>query len=219
MSGPGEADRFSVRISAGIEALGLNPDQFPIAGYAAYLCLLKQWNRAYNLTSIRTPAEMVTHHIQDSLSVLPYLHGDRALDVGTGAGLPGLILAMARPDMRWVLLDSRQKKIRFLNQAILDLRLTNVETVCKRVEEYRPAALFSRVITRAFGSLSKFYVGTRHLIAPDGSLLAMKSGVVSGELEKLQGLKNAPACIKIYSLSHPGLRKTRCLVEIRPSAE
>ena len=158
---------------------------------------------------------MVTHHVLDSLSALPYLHGNYCLDAGTGAGLPGLILAMARPDMRWVLLDSRQKKIRFITHAIMELRVTNVEITCARAEEYRPEALFTTVITRAFGSLHKFYAHAKHLAAPEGILLAMMGEDIAGEIVKLRGLKGAPV-VQVHSLAVPGVEKERCLVEMRP---
>lgn len=214
MSDPGSAEQLAARISAGIEALGQQPGQHPVARYVTFLQLLGQWGKAYNLTAIRTPDAMVTHHVLDSLAVLPYLRGVHALDVGTGAGVPGLILALARPDMRWVLLDSRRKKIRFITQAIMELRLTNIETVSARVEDYRPAVLFTTVITRAFGSLRKFYAGAKYLVAPGGVLLAMKSGDMAGEIEELKKTKDPPGFVQTHKLDVPGVEKARCLVEI-----
>jgi 16S rRNA (guanine527-N7)-methyltransferase len=213
LSKPGSAGQLAERINAGIEALGQQPGQHPIDRYVSFLQLLTQWNKAYNLTAIRTPDAMVTHHVLDSLAVLPYLRGVHALDIGTGAGVPGFILALARPDMRWVLLDSRQKKIRFITQAIMELRVTNIETVCMRAKEYRPEALFTTVITRAFGSLHKFYANAKYLIVPEGILLAMKGGDIAGEIEELQGLKDAPV-VQVHSLAVPGVEKARCLVEM-----
>lgn len=213
MSKPESAGQLAERISAGIEALGQQPGQHPIDRYVSFLQLLTQWNKTYNLTGIRDPEKMVTHHILDSLSVLPFLNGDRCLDVGTGAGVPGLILALSRTDMQWVLLDSRQKKLRFITHVIMELRVTNVETVCARVEEYRPAALFTTVITRAFGSLHKYYAGAKHLIAPAGILLAMKGVSIAGEIDELQRLKDTPV-IKVHSMAVPGVGKERCLVEM-----
>ena len=208
------AGQLAEQMSAGIEALGQQSRQHPVVQYVSYLRLLTQWNKTYNLTAVRDPEKMVTHHILDSLAVLPYLCGDHALDVGTGAGLPGLVLAMARTDMHWILLDSRQKKIRFITQAIMELRLANVETVCVRVEEYRPAALFTTVITRAFGSLVNFYESAKHLLAPAGVLLTMKGGDLSGEIEELQDSKDAPGFIRLHKLAVPGVAKDRCLVEM-----
>ena len=214
MSRTWSAGDLAERITAGIEALGQQPRLHPVESYVAFLRLLDQWGKAYNLTAVRAPEAMVTHLILDSLAVLPYVRGARALDVGTGAGIPGLVLALARPAMHWTLLDSRKKKIRFINQAIMDLHVTNVETVCSRVEEYRPAELFSTVTSRAFGSLLEFYTGARHLLAPDGVLLALKGGDISREIREVQETRDAPA-LEVQALLVPGTEKKRCLVEMR----
>ena len=134
------------QLQAGLQAQGEDPLAHPCDSYLAYIDLLDKWNRAYNLSGIRQKSQMLTHHVLDSLSVLPYLHGASGLDVGSGAGLPGFILALARPDMHWVLLDSNQKKTRFLNQALLELGPENIEVVRARVEDYRPEQVFSTVI-------------------------------------------------------------------------
>ena len=214
MSKSKSAGHLAEQISAGIEALGQQSGQHPVDSYVSFLQLLTLWNKNYNLTAIREPEKMVTHLILDSLFVLPFLRGDHGLDVGTGAGVPGLILALARPDIHWVLLDSRQKKIRFITQAIVELRMTNVETVCMRVEEYRPAALYTTVTTRAFGSLHKFYANSKHLIVPEGILLAIKGGDLSGEIGELQESKDAPGSINIHRLKVPGVEMERYLVEM-----
>ena len=202
------------RISAGIEALDQRPGQHPVDKYVSLLQLLRQWNQAYNLTAITDPEKMVTHHVLDSLSALPYLRGNHCLDAGTGAGLPGIILALTDPERQWVLLDSSRKKIRFVNQAIMELSLANVQTVCVRIEQYRPEQLFTTIITRAFGRLSEFYASSKHLLAPDGVLLAMKGGNVVAEVEELQGSKDAPDFIRVHRLAVPGVEKDRCLVEV-----
>lgn len=190
---------------------GLQPDEYPVTVFAAYLELLMQWNKAYNLTAIRDQKKMITHHILDSLSVLPYLHGNRCLDVGTGAGLPGLILALTAPEKQWVLLDSNHKKVRFVNQVILELTIQNIETVCSRVEDYNTDKLFSTVITRAFGRLRKFYRLSRHLLSPNGKLLAMKGTEISEELMELD-----PSTVKaqVHILPDHGKTGRRSLVEM-----
>lgn len=148
----------------------------------AFLHLLEKWNAAYNLTAVREPEKMVTHHVLDSLAVMPYLRGPRVVDVGAGAGIPGIPLALACPDFEFVLLDSNAKKTRFITQAINELGLTNVAVERARAEDYRPARLFDTVITRAFASLAEMLDMTQHLGAPDGVFVAMKGNYPQDEL-------------------------------------
>lgn len=138
-----------------------------------YLRLLAQWNRVHNLTTITDPEEMVTKHLLDSLSVWRYLPEARILDVGTGAGLPGIPLALACPDRAFVLLDSRAKKLGFVRHAVRELGLANAQTVHARVEDYRPDNAFDGVIARAFAALPKLAELARPLLKPGGLLLAM----------------------------------------------
>jgi 16S rRNA (guanine527-N7)-methyltransferase len=142
-----------------------------------YIALLAKWNRTYNLTAIRDPAAMVTQHLLDSLSVLPHLplaSDGRLADAGSGAGLPGIPLAIARPAWRVVLAESNQKKAAFLRQAAIELALGNVAVHEGRVEAWRPQPLFDVVISRAFAALEDFITACRHLVAPGGTLAAMK---------------------------------------------
>jgi 16S rRNA (guanine527-N7)-methyltransferase len=143
-----------------------------------YTALLAKWNRTYNLTAIRDPLDMVAHHLLDSLSVLPYLalkaQGARLADAGSGAGLPGIPLALARPGWHVALAEASQKKAAFLRQAAIELRLPNVEVYEGRVEAWRPQPLFDVVISRAFAALADFIAACRHLAAPGGTLAAMK---------------------------------------------
>jgi len=141
----------------------------------AFLHMLVKWNRVYNLSAIKAPADMVNLHLLDSLSVLPFLNGNSCIDVGTGAGLPGIPLAIARPDMRFALLDSNSKKTRFVQQACIELGLKNVTSVHDRIERYQPPQKFDTVTARAFTSLPDLLTLTRHLITDGGQLLAMKS--------------------------------------------
>lgn len=142
-----------------------------------YLALLSKWNRTYNLTAIRDPHAMVVHHVLDSLAVVPHLplaEHARIADAGSGAGLPGIPLAIARPDWHVALAESSEKKAAFLRQAIIELALANVEVHEGRVEAWRPQPLFDLVISRAFAALADFFAACRHLVRPDGTLAAMK---------------------------------------------
>lgn len=140
-----------------------------------FLSMMVKWNRVYNLSAIKEPAQMVNLHLLDSLAVLPYLSGKSCIDVGTGAGLPGIPLAIARPDMRFALLDSNSKKTRFIQQACIELGLKNVSPVHERVETYQPEQKFDTVTARAFTAMPDLLSKTRHLLADGGKLLAMKS--------------------------------------------
>jgi 16S rRNA (guanine527-N7)-methyltransferase len=160
------------RLLAGLVALKLDP---ALAGpLLRYLGELVLWNKAYNLTAVREPAEMVTRHLLDSLVLLPHVAG-RVLDVGTGAGLPGIPLALANPALHVTLLDSNGKKARFLRHAQRQIPLTNVEVVEARAEAYVPAAPFDAAVSRAFASLGDFLTATARLVGP-GSSLTMAAG-------------------------------------------
>lgn len=192
-------------LERGIRALGQDPAEHPIESYLAWIALLGKWNRAYNLSGIRDPARMITHHLLDSLAVLPFVHGRHCLDVGTGAGLPGFILALALPQTRWVLLDSNRKKTRFLNQAVLELKPGNVEVVAGRAEDYRPPEPFTTVTCRAVASLQRLQAMTAHLRAGGGRLLAMKGAELRDELAQVHGAR-------VHELHIAGIRGKRHLV-------
>ncbi|HEX2549415.1 MAG TPA: 16S rRNA (guanine(527)-N(7))-methyltransferase RsmG [Gammaproteobacteria bacterium] len=174
-----------------------------------YLELMLSWNRVFNLTSITDPKDMVLLHILDSLSISPYLVGDRIIDVGTGAGLPGIPLAILHPEKHFVLLDSNHKKTRFLTQAVLELKLPNVEIVTERVEKFHPTTLFHCILSRAFASLSTMLTETHHLLAENGVFLAMKGMYPEKELMDIP-----PQFIvrKIHRLTINGLTAERHLV-------
>lgn len=177
---------------------------------ADYLELLARWNQTYNLTAVREPEEMVTRHLMDSLVVLPFVEGERMLDVGTGAGLPGLVLAMARPGQRFVLLDSSGKKTRFVEHAVVRLGLRNVEVVQARVEDYEDEEGFAVVLSRAFASVADFIRLAGHLARPEGRLLAMKGALPEAELAALPAGWGLQA---VHKLSVPGLAGRRHLLE------
>ena len=147
--------------------------------------LLNKWNKAYNLTSVRDPQEMLVKHILDSIVVSPYLQGDRFIDVGTGPGLPGLPLAIINPTKQFVLLDSLGKRISFIRNAVRELGLTNVEPVLSRVEEYQPEQKFDGVLSRAFASLKDMTDWCTHLPKQDGYFYALKGIYHEDEVQEL----------------------------------
>ena len=204
-----------VDLASGIAALGLDLSAAQRATLAAYLELLGKWNKTYNLTAIREPQRMVTHHLLDALAVAPHLPataGLRILDVGSGGGVPGIPLAIARPDAHVALVDANHKKGAFLLQATIELGLPNVESHAVRIEDYAPASPFDIVISRAFSDLAAFATaGARHL-APHGKMLAMKGVHPDEELALLPDefvVEAAP------SLAVPGLDAARHLIIMR----
>lgn len=175
-----------------------------------FLTLLLRWNRTYNLTAVRDPEAAVTRHLLDSLAVLPYLTGSPVLDLGSGAGLPGIPLAIAVPSHRFVLLDGNGKKIRFVRQAALELGLSGVEAVQARMESYRPQQKFATIISRAVAELETLWRAAEPLLATPGRVLLMKGRRPEAELAALSAPN--PQC---HRLSVPGLEAERHLIEIR----
>jgi 16S rRNA (guanine527-N7)-methyltransferase len=174
-----------------------------------YLVLLEKWNQVYNLTAVRNLAKMVSAHVLDSLSVLPHLSGASLLDVGSGAGLPGIPITIARPAWEVTLLDSNHKKSAFLRQAVADLALKNANVVCERVESWAPQREFDIIISRAFSDLGEFASLTGRLLAPGGLLAAMKGLYPYEELERLpSGFRLR----EVRALRVPGLEAERHLV-------
>ncbi len=207
-------------LADGVAALGLatpiGPDMQ--AKLLAYLVLLDKWNRTHNLTAIREPERMITHHLLDSLAVLPHLpsrSGLRVIDIGSGGGLPGIPLAIVRPDWRLALLDSNFKKAAFLRQAVIELPLPNVEVVAARVEHYAPVVPFDIAISRAFSDLAVFAGASASLLAPEGRLVAMK-GVYPHE--ELDHLPSGVGVTATPSLRIPGLDGDRHLVIMERAA-
>lgn len=150
-----------------------------------YLELMQTWNRAFNLTTITDPRDMVYLHLIDSLSVQPYLQGERLLDVGTGAGLPGIPLAIVNPDQHWVLLDKNSKKTHFLTQVIAELGLKNASAVHSRSEDFHPSQCFDSILSRALCTIRLFVETTEHLLCPQGLFIAMKGKYPKDEMDEL----------------------------------
>jgi 16S rRNA (guanine527-N7)-methyltransferase len=178
----------------------------------AYLELLLKWNSAYNLTAVRDPQQMVTRHLLDSLAIAPHLRGRNVIDVGTGAGLPGIPMAILFPERRFALLDSNGKKTRFLFQVKTALRLDNMLVHHARVESYQPPEPYDAVLSRAFASLVDMVACCRHLLAPTGYFLAMKGAYPA---EELAALDPAYTVAAVHALTVPGLGEQRHLVELR----
>ena len=192
----------------GITQLGIMPGVPIQEKLLDYLELLNKWNKVYNLTAIRDPHQMVNHHLLDSLSVAKHLWPGQWLDVGCGAGLPGMVLAIALPDRHFTMLDSNSKKTSFVQQAIIELGLSNASVICARVEDWRPPERFDGIISRAYSELGDFLRSTRHLISEQGKWAAMK-GSPEQELERLP---SGCRVERVIPLQVPGLHAARSLV-------
>lgn len=202
-------------LQQGMIVLGQNAPAPLCEQYLVYLDLLVRWNNTYNLTGIKDPEQMILRHLLDSLCVRPYIDAQPCLDVGTGAGMPGLVLALSLPDTHWVLLDSNRKKVRFLNQAILELGIGNAEVIHERVEDFTVDQPFPIITSRALGSLTRFREITTHLSNGATRLLAMKGTLPQDEIAKL----GENIDIKAQKLSVPGLDEERHLVIMQSMKE
>jgi 16S rRNA (guanine527-N7)-methyltransferase len=208
-------------LAQGLAALNIDLSATQQASFLQYVALLNKWNKVYNLTAVREPERMIGLHILDSLAVLPHLaetkmhtqtRAQRLLDVGTGGGLPGIALAIARTDMHVTMLDSLQKKTTFVRQAIGELSLINAAVVCGRVEQFKPTEKFDVVISRAFAELSDFVNGAAHLLADDGRMFAMK-GV--NPVDEIARLSSGFEVEKVIELNVPQVEGKRHLVVIK----
>lgn len=187
-------------LAQGVAAMGLDVDASKQEKLLAYMALLQKWNKVYNLTAIRNAEEMVRLHLLDSLSVLPHIHGKNLLDVGSGGGLPGIVLAIVKPELQVTTIDTVQKKAIFMRQVKGELALDNLHVVHGRVEDYQPDEKFETIISRAFSELALFISLTRHLIAPHGRWLAMKGQLLQDELAKMDKKPNKIIPLKVYGL-------------------
>lgn len=225
-----DAAELRARLDAGLAAMAPAIaealDEAARGQLVHYLLLLARWNRAYNLTAVRDPREQVARHLLDSLAILPWVTRGPVLDLGTGAGLPGIPLAIARPELAFTLLDSNGKKTRFVRQAVLELGLAQVEVIQIRLEAYRPPRKFATIVARALASLPDLYRGARNLASDDARLLALKGRLAREELNALLaclpaaaataaravGAERAEPCI--HPLVVPGVDGERSLIEV-----
>ena len=206
---------MTITLERGAAALNVDLPDGALAKMQDYIDLLLRWNKRFNLTAIRDRPRIVVEHLLDALSVVHALHGKRIIDVGTGAGLPGLILAISRPDCAFTLLDSNGKKTRFIREVVRALEIGNVEIVEQRCEDYRPGAGFDTVVCRAFAPLPRLISVAGHLRADDGILLAQKGLFPEDEVAEL----GASWQVQSTPIRIPSLAKTRHLLTLRPAAE
>jgi len=199
-------------LEAGSLALKLNLSELQKSALLTYLDLLGKWNKTYNLTAILEPERMLTHHILDSLAVSPYLLDGSLLDVGSGAGFPGLPLAIVRPDIKVTVMDASQKKCGFMQQVVIELGLANVSVQHARVENFQVQKKYEQIVSRAFSDLSEFVRLSSHLLAPGGHWLAMKGVHPEEEITRLKEVR----VINSTPLHVPGLNAERCLIVMEP---
>lgn len=209
------SNSFQAKLERGIDRLGIVVTPEAMARLLAYHELLVKWNKAYNLTSVRDPAEMIDRHLIDSLSILPFIEDSNLLDVGTGPGLPGMIVALVKPELPVAMLDSNGKKTRFLNQVKMALQVNNAQVVHHRLESWQPEQKFAQITSRAFATLSDMVGFARHLLAPDGRFVAMKGQYPEAELA---ALPSDVRVVKVVPLQVPGTDGERHLVELSLSA-
>jgi 16S rRNA (guanine527-N7)-methyltransferase len=210
VAGPVQAE-LARCLEKGVAELGLSLDRDNRSKLLQYLALLEKWNKVYNLTAIRDRGKMVSGHLLDCLAVTPYMTGTRVLDAGSGAGFPGIPVAVARPGIQVALLDSNHKKAAFLRQAVADLQLNNATVICERVEAWHTGEKFDCIISRAFAEIAEFIALTRHLLAPGGVFAAMKGVHPFEEIERLPPDFRVR---QVHAFAVPGLEAERHLVLI-----
>jgi 16S rRNA (guanine527-N7)-methyltransferase len=199
-------------LAAGVAEMGLDVTSEQQQKLLQYLSLLNKWNKVYNLTAVREPLEMVTLHLLDSLSVLPYISAKNLLDVGSGGGLPGIVLAICLPHLQVTTIDTVQKKAIFMRQVKGELGLDNLQVMHGRVESYQPSEKFELIVSRAFSELALFVNLTKHLLIQNGRWLAMKGQLPQSELEAVE-LENLDVKVKkIIPLTVAGLDAERHLL-------
>jgi 16S rRNA (guanine527-N7)-methyltransferase len=195
-------------LNEGLDALDLLVTQAQQKKLIAFIALIEKWNKAYNLTAIRNPEQMVRLHLLDSLAIANYIQGPKVLDIGTGAGLPGIPLALIYPDYSFVLLDSNSKKTRFVQQAVIELGLKNVTVWHGRIEHYQPTIYFNSIVSRAFSSVQSFVSVASERLSSGGVLLAMKGRHPDKELQQIDN------DFSVIPIMVPGVDAERCLVQL-----
>ncbi len=195
----------------GAQQMGINLTDAQVKSLLGYLDLLQKWNKAYNLTAIRNELEMVRLHLLDSLTVVPFIGDGPVADIGTGAGLPGVVIAIMKPDTQITMVDSNIKKVNFVRQAIGQLGLKNAQVTHTRVEELVPEPCFKQITSRAFASLEDMIEWTQHLACAEGEFLAMKGQIPSQEINLLSDRFQ----IESHPLSVPDEPGERCLVVLK----
>lgn len=204
---------YKALLKTGLKKLNIELSDDKIELLLAYHALLVKWNKAYNLTAVRDPEEMIRRHLLDSLSILPHITGDRILDVGTGPGLPGIPLAICFPEKNLTLLDSNGKKTRFLTQAKIELKLDNMTPVQSRIESFETES-FDAITSRAFATLKDMVDGSIHLLKDEGYFYAMKGLYPTEEIGELD---NRTTVVDCFALHVPGEEAERHLVKIQKS--
>ncbi|QIK80926.1 16S rRNA (guanine(527)-N(7))-methyltransferase RsmG [Lysobacter sp. HDW10] len=204
-------DHLTPTLERGIAALGLHAAALT-APLMQYLTLLHKWNGTYNLTAVRDPAEMIPKHLLDSLSILPYLQSGALADLGTGPGLPGIPVALARPDIQVTLVESNGKKARFMREAIRTLKLDNARVAESRIEAVDEPGAYTQITARALATLSEILAFGGHLLGPEGRLLAMKARTTEAEAGELPAGWVLEA---VHVLQVPDLAAERELVVVR----
>lgn len=200
------------QLQQGIAALGLSIAEPVQRKLLDYILLLDKWNKVYSLTAVREPERMIGLHLLDCLAILPHVHASRLLDVGSGGGMPGIILAICHPDWQVTMIDSNSKKTGFLQQAAISLQLSNVTVVTSRVEQFQPAQPFDVITSRAFADLGDFVAWSQHLLAPGGCYAAMKGVYPQDEVARLPA---GFVVSDVVPLQVPGLDAERHLLTIR----
>jgi 16S rRNA (guanine527-N7)-methyltransferase len=196
----------------GLAALGIEASDQQRERWLAYVALLAKWNKAYNLTAVRDPREMISRHILDSLSIAPHILGQRLLDVGAGAGIPSIPLAILWPTRQITALDSNGKKTRFMEQVKNELRLDNFNVIQSRVEDFKTDLLYDGILSRAYASLGDFVDSSQHLLAPGGTFWAMKAVIDSNELSEVLKPYKVSTCLPLHV---PGCVAERHLIAIQ----